>query len=63
MARPPTKPLVTTPDEVVISREKLRQLEKDSVLLKAVRDAGYLSGQYEKAVLQIATMEYRWHLM
>lgn len=63
MARPPVKPLTVTSDEVVVSKERLRQLEKDSVLLKAVRDAGYLSGQYEKTVLQIATMEYKWHLM
>ena len=63
MARPPVKPLTVTSDEVVVSKERLRQLEKDSVLLKAVRDAGYLSGQYEKTVLQIATQEYRWHLM
>lgn len=63
MARPPVKPLTVTSDEVVVSKERLRQLEKDSVLLKAVRDAGYLSGQYESAVMQIATHEYKWHLM
>ena len=63
MARPPTKPLVVTSDDVVISKERLRQLEKDSVLLKAVKDAGYLTGSHEAAIMQIAVHEYKWHLM
>ena len=48
---------------VVVLASALRQLERDAVLLKAVKDAGYLDGATGEAIMKIANLEYKYHLM
>ncbi len=60
----PLPPLDTAPAETVtIPVERLRQLEKESTLLRAVKDAGYLDGHHGEVVFKIANLDYHYHLM
>ena len=50
-------------DKVVIPKEEYRELKKAQVLLRAVKDAGYLDGHAGAIVLGIANTEHKYHLM
>lgn len=63
MAKLPANAPIEDFDKVVISKGEYRKLQKDSVLLKAVQDAGYLDGHHGKIVYTIANQEHNYHLM
>lgn len=63
MRRPIKRNLDDEEDTIEVPVARLRQLEKDSVLLRAVRDAGYLEGAAGHAVMTIAHREYNYHRM
>lgn len=63
MAKLPANAPIEDFDKVVISKEEYRKLLKDSTLLKAVRDAGYLGGHSGNIIMTIANQEHNYHLM
>lgn len=63
MAKLPANAPIEDFDKVVISKDEYRKLLKDSTLLKAVRDAGYLEGHSGNIIMTIANQEHNYHLM
>lgn len=63
MAKIPAKIPIEDFDQVMISKAQLREYQKAVVLLKAVKDAGYLDGHAGQIVMTIANQEHNYHLM
>ncbi len=60
---PANVPIQDDDDKIMISRSEYRELQKAQVLLKAVKDAGYLEGHSGNIIMTIANQEHNYHLM
>ena len=63
VGRPKAVPLPLEGGEVAINAEELRRLKMDSVMLRALKDAGVERQFVWSEAMNIANLEYRLNLM